>query len=43
MYRYSWLVTKFPTVTFGDFGATAMDNVRRFVFVVMRAILSVTP
>ena len=22
MYRYSWLVTKFPTVTFGVFGAT---------------------
>ena len=32
----------FPTVTFGEFGLTANDKLRRFVFVVMRAILSVT-
>ena len=42
MYRYPWLVTSVPTVTFGEFGLTANDKLRRFVFVVMRALLSVT-
>ena len=41
-YRYPWLVRDFPTVTFGEFGLTANDKLRRFVFVVMRWILSTT-
>ena len=33
----------FPTVTFGDLPLLSNDKLRRFVFVVMRALLSVTP
>ena len=31
------------TISFGELGATANDKLRRFVFVLMRALLSVTP
>ena len=31
------------TISFGELEATANDKLRRFVFVVMRALLSVTP
>ena len=42
MCRNPWLVRNFPTVTFGEFGLTANDKLRRFVLVVMRWILSTT-
>ena len=42
MYRYPWLVREIPTATFGEFGLTANDKLRRFVFAVMRWILSTT-